>query len=107
MREACPVADEIGQRCDRRNELDPARQRNRTKCFDRILYDLFEVDLLALNREPARVDLGEEEQVADEMEQPLRVPVHDTEEPFLFGREVVALLEQELEIAADRRERRA
>ena len=78
-----------------------------TKRLDRVLYDLPEVDVLALDREPARVDLGEEQQIADKMEQPLRVPVNNTEEPLLFGCEIPALFEQELEVAADRRERRA
>src|SRR6266487_3897446 len=107
LSEARPIADEVGDRRNRRDELDSARLGDRAKSLDRILHHLLEVDVLALDRELPCIDLGEEQQIADKIEQPLRVPVHDTEEPLLFEREVAAFLQQELEVTADRGERGA
>ena len=107
LSEARPVADEAGDRRDRGDELDPARLRDRTKCLDRILHQPLEVDVLVLDCELPRIDLGKEQQIADKIEQPLGVSVDDTEEPLLFGSEVAALLEQELEVSTDGGERSA
>ena len=60
-----------------------------------------------LDRELARVDLCEEQQIADEMEEPLRVSIDDAEEPLLLRREIAPLLHQKLEVTADRREWRS
>ena len=47
-----------------------------------------QVDLLEVERELARLDLRHEEQVADELHEPLRVPLHDGEEPLLLPAEL-------------------
>ena len=51
---------------------------------------------------------GEEEQVADEVEEPVRVALDDAQEPALLVGQVAGLaVEQELGVAPDRRQRRA
>ena len=54
------------------------------------------------------LDLGDEQQVADEPQQPPRVALDHVEElPLLVGDLARLLLEQQLEVADDRRQRRA
>jgi hypothetical protein len=68
--------------------------------------DCGEVDLFALEREFARFDLGNEEEVAHDAQEAAAVSLHDAEKtPLLLG-EVTGVIEHELEIARDRRKRR-
>ncbi len=87
-------------------QLDAFRARGRQRALDALLDDLPEVDALKVERELARVDLGDEEEVVHEPEQPLRVAVGDGEEAALLLVEA-GVGEQKLEVAADGRQRRS
>ena len=62
---------------------------------------------MLLERELARLDLGDEQQVADEPQQPARVALDDLEEALGVGVEALAVVEDEVEVADDRRQRGA
>ena len=65
-----------------------------------------QVDLLEVERELARLDLRHEEQVADELHEPLRVPLHDGEEPLLLRAELSGpAVQHELQVPVDGRQR--
>src|SRR4029079_7516768 len=72
--------------------------------LDALVHEQVELDGPELEGELARVGLGEEEQVADEVEQPAGVPVDDAEVALLLVAERAVLLEQ-LDVAADRGQR--
>ena len=70
--------------------------------------DRGEVEAVDVEDELAGLHLRDEEQVADEVEEPLRVALDDAEELALLVRQLARLaVEQELDVAPDRRQRRA
>ncbi len=80
----------------------------RPRGLDRLGRDRREVDRADLEGELARLDLGEEEEVADKVEEPVRVSLDHTQELALLVRDLARLaVEDELEVAADRGQRRA
>ena len=101
------IAVELPDAADVCGQHDPLRVRDRRGGLDALVHDQTEIDGLALDRELARLDLGEEEQVAHELEQPLRVPLDDLEVAPAPGLGRLEVLEQQLDVAADRGQRRA
>jgi hypothetical protein len=75
--------------------------------LDALLDDLAEVDRRSLDRELPRLDLREEEQVVDEVEQAVRVAIDDFEVAAAAALRRVEVLEEKLDVPADRGQRRA
>ena len=84
----------------------PVPWAQRVELLEEELGDLGEVDRLALDAQAAGVEAGEVEQLAGELRQPLDLLAHAPEE-LPPGRLVEVLLDEELEVAAEREERRA
>src|SRR4029079_11996057 len=76
------------------HELDALRVGGGLGRLDALVHEQVELDGPELEGELARVGLGEEEQVADEVEQPAGVPVDDAEVALLLVAERAVLLEQ-------------
>ena len=74
--------------------------------LDEELGDPRQVDGLALDAEAAGVEPGEVEQLSGELRQPLDLLAHAAEELLLRG-VVQVLVDEELEVTAEREERRA
>ena len=53
------------------------------------------------------VDLRHEEEIPHESQEPLRVASHDTQVLTLCGRKILVVLEHQIEVAVDRRQRRS
>ena len=69
--------------------------------------DRGQLELLQLEHELAGVDPGDEEEVVDEGEEPVGVAIEDLEEGLTpLGRRVGSTVDQQVEVAADRRQRR-
>ena len=95
-----------GQGARRERECDALLLCERPGRLDRLRRNRGEVDRADVERELAGLDLRQEEQVADESEQPVRVPLDDAEElPLLGGHAAGLAIEDELQVAADRGER--
>ena len=95
-----------GQALRARRQLDLLGRGRRLRGLDALGHERLELDRPQLEGELARVDLRQEEQVADEVEQPRGVPVDDPEVAQLLLVEP-AVVAQQLDVAADRGQRRA
>ncbi len=73
---------------------------------DGCLDELAERDGAEQQVQAAGLDLGDEEHVAEQLAQALGVAIDDVDEVAQVGREV-GLLAQQLDVAHDRRQRRA
>src|SRR5215207_9512560 len=104
--QAAAIADHFRGGGQRRSELDALLVGNRLRRFDGLGDDVVEVDLAELERELPGLDLSEEEEVADEVHEALRVAVDDGEETVLVVAQLTrAAVEEQLEVAADRGQR--
>ena len=77
----------------------------RVELLEQELGDLGEVDRIAVDPQAAGVEAGEVEQLAGELRQPIDLLAHAPEE-LAPGRVVQVLLDEELEVTAEREERR-
>jgi hypothetical protein len=108
LREPQRIALEVRRRPVVDRQLDPLRIGRRLRRFDAFGHEPLEVDVVHTEVERPVLCLGDEQQIADETHQPLGVPLHDAEERFLLGRaRRERIVADQLEIAHDRRERRA
>src|SRR6266516_2111643 len=89
----------------RDGDRDLALVGRRQRALDRLLGELGQVERLPVERHVPGSSLGHEEQVDDDVEQPLRVAADDAEEVAVTLREPVAVLVEQLEVAEDRRQR--
>ena len=77
----------------------------RAELLEQELGDLGEVDRIAVDTQAAGVEAGEVEQLAGELRQPIDLLAHAPEE-LAPGRVVELLLDEQLEMAAEREKRR-
>ena len=121
-RELDPVRDEVVEELEEAAAVAPDRgrpfavERERHVLLlgagahleHRLLADLDDVDLLERQLQLTGLQTGREQQVVDEPQQPVGAPRDDLEEAAALGVERRAVLvERELDVADDRRERRA
>ncbi len=95
-----------GDRVDVETQVDAAHVGGRPENLDRLGRQIGEIDVLGLERELPGLDLRDEEEVAHEPQEPVRVAVHDVEEAPVLERKL-GIVEDELQVAGDRRQRRA
>ena len=94
-----------------RHGVEDARERDGLRCsarfqrLDSFAHDTGEVDLLRLEGQLAGLQASDEEEVVHQTEQPIRVACDDLQKAAHLVSEIV--LERELHVAGDRRERRA
>ena len=91
---------------DRHVDRDQAGGRARARQVGRVADERLRVDPLPPGREPPRLQLGHEQQLPDEPQQPARIAVDHVEEAAPVRREPLGLVRQHLEGGDDRRERR-
>src|SRR5207302_3664470 len=93
----------------RARELDAARRGHGSAGLYRLVDDRSDVELALLEREIARARLSGEQEILDQAEETLGVAIDHLEPVHLrggkFRHDVV--LQKQLEVAADRRQRRA
>jgi hypothetical protein len=106
LREADPIAFETTRRPVAQRQLDLLRGRGRPGRGDALFRELSEIDVAHVERQRSVPRLSDEQEVADETHESLRVPLHDLEErPLLRCAGVRVVVSDQLEIAEDRRER--
>jgi hypothetical protein len=105
LRDAGVVAGEERHRPGRERERDVFVLCEWPRRLDALGGESGHVDGAHLERELARLDLGEEKEVAHECQQPVGVPLDDAQELTLLVGDVSGFaVEDELEVAADGRE---
>jgi hypothetical protein len=108
LREPRPVTNELRRPVGIERELDVVLCRHRARRLDCFPHHLVEICQPGLEGDLARVHLRGEEQIVDHAQQPARIAVHDRQVPELLFRQLSHVtVQHELEIAANRGERRA
>jgi len=85
-------------------ERDPFRHSTRLRLGHRLARNFSEIELARTNLELSRLDLRDEQQVVHELQKPVGIVVDDVQiVSLLFGQ--VGIVQRQLEIADDRRQR--
>ena len=104
MQDAAAIGVHRRHRLDRARQRDLLGRRARLDRIDAVADDLREVEVLLLEHHVPGLQACDEEQVVHEPEQPVRVPCdHVQVLAHVVGQ---VLLERELDVARDRRQRR-
>ena len=108
LSEPASVPDEHRELSEGQDELDLRVCRVCPRSLGALHSEVAEIDGAEFERERARVDLTDEEEILDEPKQPPRVSVDHCHQPvLLLGHRPALALLQQLEVAAHRRQRRA
>ena len=105
MRAESPTIGLADSRVD--DELDAGSLRCGLRRLNAVDSERAEIDFGPVEHELARVGLRDEQEIADEMEQAVDIAVDDLQELTVLGRELVCVVEDELEVAANRGQRRS
>src|SRR5439155_1224041 len=104
---ACTIARERPMELRFGAESHSALGGERSSGLDGLCDDSFELEFAPFQRELSRLDLRDEEEVADKPHQPVGVALDHVEEMNMLLIQLIAVLEHELQIAEDRGQRRS
>ena len=107
LREPRGIADNRFRTRRGEAELDAGRLCSRLCCLNAVVYERNEFHVDPIEGELALLSLRDQEQVADEMEQAIRVAAYDLEISAGLRRQLLGVIHDQLEVAANRREGRS